>query len=79
MVKKGYIEKSLNIDIPEWKDSHNIVLFLVGSILAGMAFGIGSAFGTILLKGGLRKFDIETGLLPHELRDDVYPINPSPL
>lgn len=73
MVKKHAIEKMFNIDIPEWKDSHNILLFLTGSILAGAAFGIGSALGTIILRGALRKIDYETGLLPHEIRTDIYP------
>lgn len=60
-----------------WKDSHNLGLFLAGTILFGIAMGMGNSLGGLLMKGLIKDIDYRTNILPPSLKDELYSKKPA--
>ena len=60
-------------DIPRWGKTDNILIFLLGSIAAGFAFGVGSQLAELIVRGGVRKIVKETDIIPDEIGEEVVP------
>jgi hypothetical protein len=52
--------------------SNRIDHYLFANIITGLAIGAGSALATILIKALLKYIDHNTGVLPNEVKTELY-------